>query len=1223
MSFYVTGGSLQSDAPSYVERQADRDLLTGLLEGEFCYVLTARQMGKSSLMVRTATRLRQAGIRVAALDLTAIGGQNVSPDQWYHGLLDTLGQELDLEDELEVFWQANAHLGSLHRLMKALRQIVLGRLGGDLLPDPALDDGRPLTDTEIARRRTTVRLVIFVDEIDFVRSLPFPVDEFFAAIRECYNHRSLDPGYRRLTFCLLGVASPSDLIRDTRTTPFNIGRRIELNDFTREEAAPLAQGLQTDASPLSARQATELLSRILYWTEGHPYLTQKLCRVTDEALQKTPTGESRCRRMSEFVDRICADLFLSHRARERDDNLVFVRERLLRNESDGADLLEFYLKVWSGKRVADDELDPLVAILRLSGVVRVCHGRLRERNPIYARVFDAEWVRSNMPEADLRRQREAYKKGVIWAASVSSLVVLAVILVGVLLRDSSKLRIASAVASFGQAQLLRSSGRAGQCIQSLEALRKAREHFPDRALLRNEAIACMALADLEPITNAFRLPKGTAMAAIVDGTTLSLADEQGKIGLVQIGSSTVVQQPVPEQGPVAWLALSSDSRYLAAQYARPGEPRLIIWDCEQHNVILSFTNQISRLALDFSSDHTKVALGVPGGTISVYSLPDGHLLSSISKRTVTDEPRGYACLRFDPAGTRIAEASTNSTSILVYSLRDVEHPQTLSHRSSGVILAWHPDGQHLVVASEHGDLWWWNLVRLKQTEIARAHSGAIAGLTFNHDGDLLASLGEDRLLKLWTSATLRQVVAEFDGDPKGQLAFSPDDRCLFHVALPVDVQRWRIEKAEEYRALPITPAVNSSWRALCFGADGRVLVTGDDAGVYFWDTQAGRELGFIQMTLLQSAFLDPVRGDLFVSAAEGFYFWPRLKKSDPPGGDESDIRFGPAEPFNLPPGLRASAFSSSSRRVAVIHERHAHIACLDNPLSATVLPIRGNFASIGINASGDWLATLGEEDLRLSLWSTRPSDQSPSKAFTNVQQYAFTPDGQGILIEDQKGFQLWKLGTWRSSELVLPEARRGPPSGPLALAQLDSGHMLLAISLGPDKISLFELTVEGGHRPTELATLESPDRKPLVAICLSPDGRRLAATTADQVIELWDLARLQSSLAVLQLEGQFRPFEARSGSIHRVAFSSAQVDPAKPRLWEKVERFNASLADTNDRPQEETAADLFGRGQSFRELGLTDRAIQDFQEMLKLNLADQQAKDSLNSLLPSESSLHP
>jgi hypothetical protein len=205
------------------------------------------------------------------------------------------------------------------------------------------------------------------------------------------------------------------LIRDTRTTPFNIGRRIELTDFTEQEAMPLVQGLGGDDGVGSA-----LLRRIIYWTGGHPYLTQRLCQaVAQEGTLRNPSA----------VDRLCQELFLSNRARDRDDNLLFVRERMLRSEVDTPGLLTIYDRILDGKTVRDDETNPLISVLRLSGITRIDNGMLKVRSRVYREVFNHDWVNSNMPGAELRRQRTAYKRGLKRALAIT----LPLLLIGMLI----------------------------------------------------------------------------------------------------------------------------------------------------------------------------------------------------------------------------------------------------------------------------------------------------------------------------------------------------------------------------------------------------------------------------------------------------------------------------------------------------------------------------------------------------------------------------------------------------------------------------------------------------------------------------------------------------------------------------------------------------------------------------------------------------------------------
>jgi hypothetical protein len=189
-------------------------------------------MGKSSLMVSTANHLRAEGARVAVVDLTGIG-INLTVQQWYLGFLRRVGRELNLEQELQEHWSGNESAGALDRMMEAIFAILLDRPGGPI--------------------------VIFIDEIDVAKTLPFSLDEFFVAIREIYTRRAVDSRYNRLIFCLLGVATPAELIGDIRVTPFNIGRRIVLQDFTLDEALALAAGL--GRPPADA----EMLLRRIVW----------------------------------------------------------------------------------------------------------------------------------------------------------------------------------------------------------------------------------------------------------------------------------------------------------------------------------------------------------------------------------------------------------------------------------------------------------------------------------------------------------------------------------------------------------------------------------------------------------------------------------------------------------------------------------------------------------------------------------------------------------------------------------------------------------------------------------------------------------------------------------------------------------------------------------------------------------------------------------------------
>lgn len=915
ISFFRPGGTMDPNAPSYVERQSDRELLQALLDREYVFLLDSRQKGKSSLIARTMLRLREHGVRPVKLDLQRIGA-NLTPEQWYAGLLNEIGIELGVAGEVFEVWGQMQHVGPLARCVHALG---------------------------IALAPIAAPIVIFVDEIDFVRALPFSADEFFAAIRDCYNRRSESAVYGRLTFCLAGVATPSQLIQNPEITPFNIGRRIELADFTEDELRPFAQALVEAELP-----GETLLSRVHHWLDGHPYLTQLLCAAALETGAKSVSD----------IDKLVAARMTTAEQRQRDPNLADVERRMLEPYAPGFNpedarsrVLEIHRRLLKKQHVGVDYEDPMIATLLLAGVAKDREGRLVLRNRVYEQVFNERWRRASMPDAEKRRQRAAFRRGALRVGVVAGVILVVVGSLTVKLavlageRDDALQAAMMEADKAERAVYVRTMAlmeteardshwtRVRELFDDVENSRYRGWEFGhwfqqlnghDRVVRLEEAIMQLGVrADgalvvrhqnglhvLDPdltVTGTFEAngvnialsndashaaiqPAGEPSVRVVDSTTfreISTFDKANIITmpyLMEPDSRRLTGQLYKlERGrirPLEVFTLPED--YLHTRVSPSGRYLLLIRSggavlidrvsSKRVEFVDNFYSQINAHCFDRSE--SRVWIAASANFVKELSLPSGK-----ETRRFAGYQAGVRSLQLNATEEFLLTGSADGT-VVISDLRSGKRLQTLQVHGGAVHAAWGNDTTTVFTGSASGELRRYNLARPSPIWVLPTHQGQVGRSVFTSDSRRLITLSEDGSCRLYDvqKRSLIKSIKLPGAPPPGYIKLSKNEHVAFAGGKNGEVVCFETNTGKE------------CWRSPGLGGHVTSLVIAPDEATLLVGTYRGL---LVKLDALTGAVL--IQRSLGESALRGCTFLPGGKEVAV--GRVRDVHFIRADTF--------------------------------------------------------------------------------------------------------------------------------------------------------------------------------------------------------------------------------------------------------------------------------------------------------------------------------------
>jgi serine/threonine protein kinase/WD40 repeat protein len=671
---------------------------------------------------------------------------------------------------------------------------------------------------------------------------------------------------------------------------------------------------------------------------------------------------------------------------------------------------------------------------------------------------------------------------------------------------------ATAAQRLAEARATRWSGQIGQRFRSLSALAEAAKLRPSQEL-RNDAIACLTLADLRLAKSWEGFPRGTTqLAGDANFERYARSDLRGDLTVRRVTDDQELlslPNPNPKRDRHAWvLRFSPDGRLLAAVH--DPQSTLRIWDLARRAIIFERTQHA---VFDFSPDSQWLAANDEKDKIlRQYDLASNGQAKRF--RWPADET-GCFGFAYHPDGRKLAIACRQPRAVQICNPDSGIVLRTLHCPAAPTQLAWHPGGDFLAAAF-HDHIAVWDARTGKEQSICRCLESGRIGLAFNHRGDLLASSSWDGVLSVWDALTGRPLIVDIEAGLTG-VHFSSDDRFLGPTVKGAKVEIWGVQSGgAECRTLCGPLGRGEVWTAQ-FSPDGRILAAAGNDGIRLWDCTADAEIALLPTGPASfSALFHPGGGSLITSTERGLHRWPI--KPDPaiPAG----WQIGPPESLGVSNRTEHACLSADGQTLAVADRIHGQAFICDLQTKAKqVLGGHRTIDRIAISPDGRWVASasrFGEGEPGIKVWDAPGSNlvtELPAEHQGDAW-VAFSGDGRWLATGTYYAFRLWWVGTWELGRVM----ERDPGNSPGNLAFTSDGS-LLAVAQSTRLARLFDAAT--GY---ELATLPSPVPKNIYWLCFSPDGTKLAVCCEGGLIYVWDLRLIRQELAAIGLDWDLPPY---------------------------------------------------------------------------------------------------